>query len=82
MSRRRDPGPCPVCGEAHTACTAGDRDAVTMTMLPARDRVPGSPLVQTHDQTLAAALVKNPNAFSTRTYERAKHGRRAPRGRR
>jgi hypothetical protein len=33
---RRDPGPCPVCGAAHSACTT-DSGPVTIVQLPARD---------------------------------------------
>lgn len=36
-----DPGECPVCGAAHTACTAGSRRTqVTIVMTPARDALP------------------------------------------
>lgn len=35
---RLSPGDCPVCGAAHTACTAGDRQkSITTVQLPARD---------------------------------------------
>lgn len=33
---RFDPGPCPICGAAHTACTA-DRGPIVVSQLPARD---------------------------------------------
>jgi hypothetical protein len=33
---RRDPGPCPVCGAAHTTCTAAT-GPVMVVQLPARD---------------------------------------------
>ena len=35
---RRDPGPCPVCGAEHTACTATPGPpALAVAQLPARD---------------------------------------------
>jgi hypothetical protein len=34
---RPDPGPCPICGVAHTACTAGATTSVSVAQLPARD---------------------------------------------
>jgi hypothetical protein len=33
---RTDPGPCPICGSAHTACTS-DSGPIVVTQLPARD---------------------------------------------
>ena len=33
---RMEPAPCPVCGAAHTACTA-DPGPITVAQLPARD---------------------------------------------
>lgn len=37
---RGDPGPCPICGAAHTACT-GIRGPVVVRQLPARDAAAG-----------------------------------------
>lgn len=36
MFWRQDPGPCPVCGAAHTACT-GTPGPLVVVQLPARD---------------------------------------------
>jgi hypothetical protein len=33
---REDPGPCPICGAAHTACSA-DSGPIAIPQLPARD---------------------------------------------
>jgi len=33
---RQDPGPCPVCGAAHSACTT-DPGPIAVVQLPARD---------------------------------------------
>jgi hypothetical protein len=34
MTRRADPGECPICGAAHTACT-GDGGPIVVVQLPA-----------------------------------------------
>jgi len=34
---RQDPGPCPICGAAHSACTAGGGRPITVRQLPERD---------------------------------------------
>jgi hypothetical protein len=36
MYLRHDPGPCPICGAEHTACTA-DPGPIAIVQLPARD---------------------------------------------
>jgi aspartate 1-decarboxylase len=36
MWARQSPGACPICGAAHTSCTAGDR-VIVAVQLPARD---------------------------------------------
>lgn len=33
---RQDPGPCPICGAAHTACTGATRE-IRVSMVPGRD---------------------------------------------
>lgn len=38
MFRQDDPGPCPICGAAHSACTA-DSGPILVAQLPARDAV-------------------------------------------
>lgn len=65
MSFRLSPGDCPICGQAHTACSpTGTSGAITTVMVPARDAV------STHDETLAAAVANNPSSVSTKTYRR------------
>ena len=59
---RTDPGPCPICGAAHAACTSG-RGPITMAQLPARDGAAAP--------TLACEIVQAtlpPGAFTTGTY--------------
>lgn len=53
---RRDPGPCPVCGAAHTACAPSPRGGILVPQLPARDAgaVTTAPLV---DEVAPAPLV-------------------------
>jgi hypothetical protein len=72
---RQDPGPCPICGQAHSACTT-DSGPITQVQLPQRDAL------QLQDATappaeLAPAPVESesvPVPFSTAEYSRAKHG--------
>lgn len=62
MFRRPDPGPCPICGKAHTACTA-NTGPITVAQLPARDALPKGeleppPLVaEVVQETLASGQV-------------------------
>lgn len=38
MFFRQNPGPCPICGQAHTACTGSSSTGpIEITQLPARD---------------------------------------------
>lgn len=52
-----DPGPCPVCGAAHTACTP-DSGPITVTLLPQRDAAAATALGDGADA----------RPFSTATY--------------
>lgn len=51
----RDPGPCPICGAAHTACTT-DSGPIVIAQLPERDAAAAA----------AAPPVDEP--FTTATY--------------
>lgn len=81
---RFDPGPCPICGAAHTACT-GSRGPIVIPQLPARDAAaaldPGSELRSPEDMPtlepppLIAELVQPtlpPEQVTTGTYRRGK----------
>ncbi len=58
----RDPGPCPICGAAHTACT-GDSGAITVAQLPARDAAaPPRPAISKPPASL------KPGEVTTATY--------------
>lgn len=66
---RQDPGECPICGAAHTACRA-DSGAITQVQLPQRDE-----MLQAAAQEPPAELVPaESEPFSTAEYSRAKHG--------
>ena len=72
MIRRQDPGPCGVCGAAHTTCTAPGPPGIVIDQLPAKTAL-------AFGVTLAVPAPPPPAApepveFSTRSYERAKHG--------
>jgi hypothetical protein len=83
---RQDPGPCPICGQDHAACTT-DSGPVVVPQLPARDAMPiaasgdkaaadSDSLAQGATQAAAPAPEPPPVAFTTKTYDRAKHGAR------
>jgi hypothetical protein len=78
MLTRSSPGPCPICGAAHTACTA-TTGPVVIDQLPAMTS--GSPELEIRSLEPPADLVPPeadpPVEFTTGTYERAKHGARA-----
>jgi len=65
MLWRQDPGPCPICGAAHTACTAVGPAGITIDQLPARTEL------QALDPPLVVPEVP-PVEFSTATYDRKK----------
>lgn len=58
---RRDPGPCPVCGAAHTACTGIGPAGIVIDQLPAKTAALAEPPV-------ALPEVLPPVEFSTATY--------------
>lgn len=72
MFDRVDPGPCPICGHQHSACTA-DSGPIVVVQLPARDaaaRAAPDPLL---GPSAAPALVGDaggsaPREFATGTY--------------
>lgn len=74
---RQDPGDCPICGEAHTACTAAGRNepivagkitAATSVVVPqpSSQRAPAPPLEAERVQATLPA-----GQFTTGTYRRA-----------
>lgn len=85
---RQDPGPCPMCGAAHTACTSS-RGPILVEQLPqlrasAQLREPPAdlappPIVDLDvDDELVADRVQRtlpPGAFTTGTYRRPKERR-------
>ena len=40
---RTDPGPCPICGAAHTACLGPEGAVLEVVQMPARDRAAAAP---------------------------------------
>jgi len=62
-----DPGPCPICGAAHTACMSGT-GPIAIAQLPARDAQvqalasPAAPLLESERVPLADGQ------FTTATY--------------
>jgi hypothetical protein len=66
---RRDPGPCIVCGAAHTACTAGDGEEIAIVQMPLRDAA-ASPSPLEADRVQATLP---PGQFTTGTYRRRKN---------
>ena len=58
------PGPCPICGAAHSACTA-DSGPVLVVQLPARD----AQVAEVEPTPLVAEVPPLPSGqFSTKTY--------------
>jgi len=78
---RTDPGPCPVCGAAHSACTAPNTDSLAVPQLPARDAAMAASraaALSTHPPTAPASALDEADAadsFTTATY-------RGPKGKR
>jgi hypothetical protein len=66
MIERRDPGPCPICGAAHTTCTSS-LCPILVAQLPSRDEMPSVPLVA---EAVQATLPKG--QVTTGTYRRQK----------
>lgn len=72
----QDPGPCPICGAAHTACKpAGALGSTTIVLLPNRDAAAAAeaPAVE------PVAVEPEPVPFTTSTYDRTIHGPKRPR---
>lgn len=68
---RRDPGPCPICGEPHSSCGGGG--PITVVQLPARDAA-----VDTTASPAAAAPLgdgSDSRPFTTATYRGVKKPR-------
>jgi hypothetical protein len=70
---RQDPGPCPVCGAAHSACTGDTGQAILIPQLPARDAA-GRLVLRATPQAEAVQATLPPGSFTTATY-RGKKGR-------
>lgn len=66
---RQSPGPCPICGIAHTGCGAGP---ITIQQLPARDAaaIVTQPPVIAEASPATATLPSEP--FTTSSYRRLK----------
>jgi hypothetical protein len=62
--RRQDPGPCPICGAAHTVCTAPGPAGIVIDQLPAKTAL----------EVAVTLEVPPPVEFSTTSYDRAKQG--------
>lgn len=70
MRDRPDPGECPICGAAHSACGGGE---IAIPQLPARDAA-----AELARPPLVAELVQTtlpPGHFTSGTYRRPKAGR-------
>ncbi len=63
---RRDPGPCPICGAAHTACTGQGPAGITIDQLPAKTE-----LLALEPPVVPPELP--PVEFTTATYTRKTH---------
>jgi hypothetical protein len=63
---RIDPGPCPICGAEHSACTS-DTGPIAVAQLPARDALAQSQ-GSLASETVSLAL----GQFSTATYRGTK----------
>jgi hypothetical protein len=76
---RQDPGPCPICGAAHTACST-DSGPITQVQLPQRDALAAMTQSVEPPAELAPTVVDPvPIPFSTSEYKRATHGPPRPR---
>lgn len=71
---RQDPGPCPVCGREHSACTT-DSGPVTIVQLPARDAAAATSDVSSPTFSTSETAPPAPAELSTKTYRGVK-GRR------
>jgi hypothetical protein len=65
---RHDPGPCPICGAPHTACTA-DSGAVVVAQMPARDaQVARTRALAAPSAVPCDPVAPAPETFTTATY--------------
>lgn len=67
---RQDPGPCPICGAPHAACTATS-GPVIVQQLPARDAMVATAQSQEPPAELQPPVSDEPEvdaAFTTATY--------------
>jgi len=78
---RDDPGPCPICGAAHTMCTASS-GPIQVPQTPARDALARATVAELEPPALTGAVPataigdgSDARPFTTGTY-------RGPRGRR
>jgi len=80
MRVRQSPGSCPICGAAHTACTAAGRGPILVPQLPARDGLYAEAQLRELPIEISAPveLDPGPGPFSTAEYSRAIHGRPPP----
>lgn len=75
---RHDPGPCPVDDTPHTACTA-DENVMRAYFTPQASVTTTTPVPAVLREMQANPTVTQPEpvTFTTKTYRRALHGRRA-----
>ena len=71
---RRDPGPCPICGAPHTACTTDTAHSLIVPQLPARDASAPAVVAPLRAETLQATLPAG--QFTTGTYRGGTNPRR------
>lgn len=67
MRSRSDPGPCPICGADHTACTT-DSGPITVVQLPARDAAAAADLVRVPLVAEVVQATLPAGQFTTGTY--------------
>jgi len=68
---RSDPGPCPTCGAAHSACTSSDPGPIAIPQTPARDGVEARAVTVPVVRPLAAEVRQEtlpPGQVTTATY--------------
>ena len=80
--RREPPGPCPICGAPHSTCTRYS-GAPAVVQLPLRDAATALNVSSAAQLRAAGAEPAPPplpgGAFTTGSYRRSQHGRRARR---
>jgi hypothetical protein len=64
---RRDPGPCPICGAAHTACTDNAGGEIAIVQLPLRDAAARAALAPAVADEASAATTTS-EEFNTGSY--------------